>query len=110
MQTNLNGFARVNARNPRAFGICDTCGYQFNLCELVDQVEYQGNNITKTGFLVCTRTCNDKPQPQLRSPILPNDPVPMKNPRVETYAGPQGFGLANSGDPASSATPAGGEP
>lgn len=36
-------------------------------------------------ILVCTQTCLDVPQPQLRTIILPPDPVPVSNPRPELY-------------------------
>jgi hypothetical protein len=110
--SNLNGFARVSRRAPSAFAICDTCGYQFNRTALVEQMEYFGNEIRKTGFLVCQRTCNDIPQPQISTPILPNDPYPVRNPRPELYQSLP-FGLASdggSGEDASGGTPAGGLP
>lgn len=37
-----------------------------------------------TGFLVCQR-CLDIPNPQMLSPIIPPDPMPVLNPRVEPY-------------------------
>ena len=102
-----NGFARVRARSPEAFGICDTCGFQFNRTDLVAQMEYQGNALQKTGFMVCTRTCNDVPQPQLTTPILPNDPYPILDPRPELHI-EDNFELASTSGPASSATPTSG--
>lgn len=117
---NLTGRARVSTRTPQAFGICDTCGFLYNRVQLVDQMEYFGNTIRPTGFLVCTATCNDLPQPQLSTPVLPNDPYPIINPRPELYRGavsppapsPPGdsFELASSPDPASTATPVSGLP
>jgi hypothetical protein len=35
-------------------------------------------------LLVCPH-CYDDPQQQLRSIVVPSDPVPIKNPRVEAY-------------------------
>lgn len=82
---NPQGFARTNRRHPQAFAICDTCGLQYNRVDLVQDMEYQGNQLRWTGFLVCKRTCNDEPQPQLTTPILPRDPQPIDQPRVEQY-------------------------
>lgn len=41
-----------------------------------------GNQIQRTGFLVCP-TCWDIPNPQLRPKVLPPDPVPILNARTE---------------------------
>ena len=109
MNTNLTGFARVSTRQPEAFAICDTCGHLFNHTSLVQQMEFHGNSIRPTGFMVCTRTCTDTPQPQISTPILPNDPYPIKNPRPELYPG-DAFEKASSPDPASWATPTSGLP
>jgi hypothetical protein len=38
-----------------------------------------------TRILVCNR-CFDKPQQQLRAIIIPADPLPIRNPRVEPFA------------------------
>lgn len=117
---NLTGRARVSTRHPEAFGVCDTCGFVYNRVQLVEQMEYQGNDVRPTGFLVCTSTCNDMPQPQFSTPILPNDPYPILNPRPDLYPGamsqpapnPPGdaFEMASSVDPASTATPVSGLP
>jgi ribosomal protein L32 len=80
----LHGDARVNASSPRAFGVCDRCGRWDNRHRLLDQVEYRGQELLKTGIVVC-RDCYDDPQPQLRPVILPQDPKPVVNPRVEQY-------------------------
>lgn len=106
---NPQGFARVNRRAPRAFGICDTCGLQYNHDDLVQLMEYQGNELRWTGFLVCTRTCNDRPQPQLTTPILPRDPQPIDQPRVEQFVDTQNE-QASSTYPASSPIPVSGYP
>jgi hypothetical protein len=84
VNSNLTGYARVQAKAPKAFAICDTCGLLYNHVDLVPQMEFQGNDLRPTGFLVCTKTCNDQPQPQLTTPILPPDPEPIENPRPDT--------------------------
>lgn len=46
---------------------------------------WRGNKLQWTGFLVCTFTCLDLPNQQLRPRILPPDPIPVVNPRIEHY-------------------------
>jgi hypothetical protein len=66
--------------HPKATGQCDYSGFVVPYSELVKQMEYRGNALVWTGFLVWNRFA-DKPNPQLLDPILPPDPVPLKNPR-----------------------------
>ena len=106
---NPQGFARTSRRKPQAFAICDTCGLQYNRVDLVKNMEYMGNELRWTGFLVCTRTCNDKPQPQLTTPILPRDPQPIDQPRPEQFFDTQTFNAASS-FPASEDIPISGLP
>lgn len=81
-----HGRATVSARNPRAFGICDRCGFLYNHNRLQWQFDYAGAGLINTRVLVCD-DCNDVQQPQLRAIILPADPVPIQNPRVQDYVG-----------------------
>jgi hypothetical protein len=106
---NPQGYARTSRRAPRAFAICDTCGLQYNHDDLVPQMEYQGNDLRPTGFLVCRRTCNDRPQPQLTTPILPRDPQPIDQPRVEQFVDTQ-TELSSTSYPSSSPIPSSGYP
>lgn len=76
------GHARLDPRSPRAFGICDMCGFLYTHADLRWEVQYQGQQIQKTGFLVCD-VCWDVPNPQLKPQALPADPVPILNPRRE---------------------------
>lgn len=77
-----HGRARVNPLAPQAFAVCDRCGKWINHVNLRTQVEWAGVRTVDTGFRVCDG-CLDVPQEQLRSLILPPDPVPIRNPRVE---------------------------
>jgi hypothetical protein len=79
-----HGRAKVNIRSPRAFGICDRCGFLYNHEELRWQFDWAGANLINKRILVCA-TCEDVPQEQLRAIILPADPVPILNPRVQDY-------------------------
>lgn len=80
-----HGRASVSARNPRAFGICDRCGFLYNHHELQWQYDYRGAALMNIRILVC-ETCLDVPQNQLRNIILPADPTPIMNARVQDYA------------------------
>ena len=80
-----HGRAKVSSKNPQAFAICDNCGFLYNHNVLLWQREWAGNVLINTKQLVCSR-CNDLPNQQLRSIILPADPMPVQNPRVQDYA------------------------
>ena len=79
-----HGRAKVSTRNPEAFAICDDCGFLFNHSELRWQLQWAGNKLVNLKQLVCRR-CNDIPQTQLRAIVLPADPMPVMNPRVQNY-------------------------
>jgi hypothetical protein len=78
------GRARISARNPQAAGVCDRCGRVVNHVDLRWQFDWRGASLMNTRVLVC-RTCEDKPQEQLRTIVIPADPVPIMNPRVQDY-------------------------
>lgn len=80
-----SGRAKVSSSNPRAFGICDRCGFLYNHDNLQWQFDWAGASLINKRILVCN-TCLDVPQEQLRAIVLPADPVPIMNPRVQNYA------------------------
>ena len=80
-----HGRARVSARNPRAFAICDRCGFLYNHVNLKWQFDWRGSTLQNLRFLVCNR-CYDTPQEQLRAIVVPADPTPIINARVEPYS------------------------
>ena len=80
-----SGRARTSARDPRAFAICDRCAIWYNHHQLKWQYDWAGASLINKRILVCD-TCYDEPQNQLRAIVLPADPVPIINPRVEPYA------------------------
>jgi hypothetical protein len=49
------------------------------------QYDWAGASLINKRILVCN-TCYDEPQQQLRAIIIPADPTPIINPRVEPYA------------------------
>ena len=80
-----SGRAQTSSRNPRAFAVCDRCAIWYNRDQLNWQMDWAGASLINKRILVCN-TCMDTPQQQLRAIIIPADPVPISNPRVEQYA------------------------
>lgn len=80
----LHGHARADRHKPRAWGVCDRCGFLYNKHELQWQYEWFGARTQNTNMLVCDR-CLDDLQEQLRVIVLPADPTPIVNPRPEQY-------------------------
>lgn len=78
------GRARISAKNPRAAGVCDRCGAVYSFSALKWQYDWRGTSLQNLRFLVCNR-CYDKPQEQLRSIVVPPDPTPIINARVQDY-------------------------
>jgi hypothetical protein len=79
-----SGRARTDSRNPQAFAVCDRCAIWYNRVNLTWQYDWAGASLVNKRILVCS-TCYDTPQNQLRAIIIPADPVPIVNPRVEPY-------------------------
>jgi len=81
------GRARTNPSNPQAHAICDRCGFRYNHVDLRWQYDWRGTSLANTRVLVCP-PCYDEAQQQLRAIVLPADPVPITNPRVQEYVTP----------------------
>lgn len=79
-----HGHAQINSRHPRALAICDFCGFTYNHDRLQWAYQWRGPKLSNIRFLVC-ESCLDKPQEQLRTIILPPDPMPIENARPEDY-------------------------
>ena len=79
-----SGRARTSAKSPRAFGVCDRCGQWWNWVDLRFQFDWRGPTVQNLRILVC-KHCYDTPQAQLRSIVLPQDPVPIINARPEYF-------------------------
>jgi hypothetical protein len=80
-----SGRARTSASNPQAFAVCDRCGIWYNHIALQWQYDWAGSSLINKRLLVCQR-CLDVPQEQLRAIVVPADPVPIVQPRLEYYA------------------------
>jgi hypothetical protein len=76
------GHAKVDPQHPAAFAHCEMCGFQYNNRDLKWEVQWTGNEIRRTGHLVCPK-CWDTPNYTIRAKTLPPDPVPIANPRSE---------------------------
>lgn len=81
----ISGRARTSTTNPEAFGVCDRCGGWRNLNRLSFQYQWAGPQLQNTRLLVCRR-CLDTPNEQLRTIVLPPDPLPVLNARPENWA------------------------
>lgn len=78
---------QVDADHPDAAGICDCCGFLYNLNKLAFQQQWYGTELRNTGFRHCPE-CLDEPSIQRPPPYpLPADPVPVLNPRKEPADG-----------------------
>lgn len=80
------GRARTSSRSPQAHAICDRCGGRYNHVNLSWQFDWAGAKVVNRRILVCAK-CIDRVNPQLRSLIIPADPVPIRNPRPEDFIG-----------------------
>jgi hypothetical protein len=79
-----SGRARTSARNPQAHAICDRCGFRYNHVNLRWQYDWRGASLMNIRLLVCN-SCYDAPQEQLRAIVVPADPVPIVNPRIQDF-------------------------
>jgi hypothetical protein len=80
------GRARTSSTNPQAHAICDRCGFRYNHVDLKWQYDWRGAQLQNIKILVCQQ-CYDTPQNQLRSIVVPADPTPIINARVQDFAG-----------------------
>jgi hypothetical protein len=79
-----SGRARTSATNPQAHAVCDRCGFRYNHVDLRWQFDWRGASLQNVRILVCN-TCYDAPQEQLRAIVVPADPVPIVNPRIQDF-------------------------
>jgi hypothetical protein len=79
-----SGRARTNPSSPQAHAICDRCGFRYNFVDLQWQFDWRGASLQNLRFLVC-RDCLDTPQEQLRAIVVPADPVPIEQARVQDF-------------------------
>jgi len=90
------GRARTNPTSPQAHAICDRCGFRYNHVDLRFQYDWRGASLANIQLLVCN-TCYDVPQEQLRAIVVPPDPVPIVNPRIQNFVTAETNTRATSG-------------
>ena len=91
------GRARTSARNPQAHAICDRCGFRYNHVNLHWQYDWRGASMMNIRILVCN-TCYDDPQEQLRAIVIPADPVPIDQPRLQDFVAAESNTRVTSGE------------
>jgi len=74
-------YVTIDPNNPSALGVCDESGFTFNHKDLVKQMEWRGNALIWTGFMV-GKPYLDVPNEQTRPPLVKDDPRPVTNPRL----------------------------
>lgn len=79
-----SGRARTSSSSPQAHAICDRCGFRYNHVDLKWQFDWRGATMQNIKVLVCN-TCYDTPQEQLRAIVVPADPTPIMNARVQDF-------------------------
>lgn len=92
----ISGRARTSATSPQAHAICDRCGFRYNHVNLRWQYDWRGASLMNIKLLVCN-TCYDEPQAQLRAIVVPADPVPIVNPRIQDFAAAESNTRVTSG-------------
>jgi hypothetical protein len=75
---------RFDAKDPRGLAICDGCGFIVQHSELREKKDYRGGTVPVGLSLQVCGSCDDVPQPYYRRLLLRPDPVPLRNPRVDT--------------------------
>lgn len=82
-----HGRATTDSASPRAWGVCDRCGFLFNHHILSWEYDWRGPRIQNSRFLVCPSCMDAYQQNGQRTIIIPADPVPIVNARPEYYVG-----------------------
>ncbi len=79
-----SGRARTSSSSPQAHAICDRCGFRYNHVDLQWQYDWRGAALQNIRILVCN-SCVDTPQDQLRAIVVPADPIPIMQARVQDF-------------------------
>ncbi len=91
--------SRTDIERPEAWGTDDRTGFIGNLNDFRWQYQWAGSELINLRVLVHPDYL-DIPQEQLRSIVIPPDPDPLYNARVEIYAiDEEDFFTTNSGIP-----------
>lgn len=79
-----SGKATTSIMNPDSFAVSDRDGAWRNHSKMVWQYQWQGASLVNTRILVGEDEV-DIPNEQLRSLVLPPDPIPTQDPRLEPF-------------------------
>jgi len=92
------GHATTDPSAPEAFGICDRCGFTYNLArDLPWQFDFRGPRLANLRLRIC-RPCQDTPWEFYKPIVVPPDPLPVLNPRPQqTNTGSNGWGVGGWG-------------
>lgn len=77
----MGKYTHLDFEHPDSVAICDYSGLVCNHEDLVKQMEYRGQRLVWTGYMV-NKVFADKPNPQLIPLTLPPDPLPIPFPRT----------------------------
>lgn len=86
--------AYADMAHPEPWGFCDRCGMRYLLKDLTWQYDWRGTSLSNLRILVCSLTCIDTPQEQLRTIVIGPDPVPPRDPRPGWQATQEGYTVA----------------
>lgn len=75
-------FIDFDPERPQPTGVCDYTGFWFNHDDLCRQMEWRGNSLVWTGFLV-GKPFLDEPNEQMRNPLIMPDPMPVMDARPQ---------------------------
>lgn len=79
---NHGKYTKMSKLNPRSISRCDYSGLMVQTSKMVDQYQYAGQGLIKTGYRVNPKFA-DKPNPQNLTPIIKVDPRPILNARPD---------------------------
>lgn len=75
---------KFDAKNPKAIGICDGCGFLVQHEHLREKKDFRGGTVPVGLSLYVCASCDDVPQPYFSRLLLRPDPIPVKNPRPDS--------------------------
>ena|ERR1700760_4225114 len=85
---NHGKYTNMSKKSPRAIARCDYSGLMVRHGNLVKQMQYRGQGLVFTGFLVNPKFA-DKPNAQELTPRVKLDPVPILFPRPDNLVNQQ---------------------
>lgn len=78
--------APTSITQPEPVGVCDRCGFLYDLHRLVWQWDVRGLGLKNLRIRVCIDRCLDNPAWFLKPVVIGPDPIPPKDPRPPFWA------------------------